>query len=249
MSSSTRFGLTRPGFRQVAIVLLAACYSSRTAEALGSDGFLDVRLANGQLSASVPPGGTYDIVVAVRAAPTVSFNAALFVLFSTRESVQITDYEWAPPFVTRGFGDFSLDGAPLPLLVTNETHVAPKLPPDLADVEFGVFDLLDAGEPGDLLRVSMKAPLDAKVGSEYFMATIPDLFTLGFAEVALSPGTAVRIEIVEPIAGDLNGDGIVASADLAILLAAWGGGGAADINGDGVVDANDLGELLAAWME
>lgn len=48
---------------------------------------------------------------------------------------------------------------------------------------------------------------------------------------------------------DLDGDGAVAAADLAILLGAWGpcAGCEADLNGDGSVDGNDLGLLLAAW--
>lgn len=232
--------------QRLALATLAVL-SAAFGRASAGDGFLDLRLASGGLSATVPPGGTYEVVVAVRAAPATSFNAALFVLYATREGVTITDYEWAPPFVTRGFGDFSLGGAPLPLVVTSDTHVSPELPPDLADVEFGVFDLLDAGGAGDLLRVTMKAPESAKIGSEYFMATIPDLFTLGFAEVPLDPGTAIRIEIGAPIPGDLDGDGLVGGADLSILIQSWGGGGASDLNGDGVVDGNDLTILLVLW--
>ena len=51
-----------------------------------------------------------------------------------------------------------------------------------------------------------------------------------------------------PCPADMNGDGIVDSADLGILLAYWGAkstGG--DLNEDGVVDAADLGSLLASW--
>lgn len=48
---------------------------------------------------------------------------------------------------------------------------------------------------------------------------------------------------------DLNGDGLVDSADLAILLGGWGGSGPADLNGDGNVDAPDLSLLLGAWGE
>lgn len=52
--------------------------------------------------------------------------------------------------------------------------------------------------------------------------------------------------------GDLNGDGIVDGADLALVLAAWGdcevlGACPADLNFDGTVDAADLGLLLANW--
>lgn len=48
-------------------------------------------------------------------------------------------------------------------------------------------------------------------------------------------------------AGDLNGDGLVDAADLAILLGAWGGSGLGDLNNDGTVDASDLAILLGAW--
>ncbi len=51
--------------------------------------------------------------------------------------------------------------------------------------------------------------------------------------------------------GDLNGDGFVDAADLAILLGEWGAvctaGCTADLNGDGTVDAADLALLLGAW--
>ncbi|MGP1345970.1 MAG: vanadium-dependent haloperoxidase [Phycisphaerales bacterium] len=47
------------------------------------------------------------------------------------------------------------------------------------------------------------------------------------------------------VLGDLNGDGLVNSDDLGILLGGFGGAGAeGDINRDGVVDSDDLGLLL-----
>ena len=47
---------------------------------------------------------------------------------------------------------------------------------------------------------------------------------------------------------DLNHDGFVDAADLAVLLGAWGGaGGPADLNHDGEVNAADLAAFLAAW--
>jgi hypothetical protein len=45
---------------------------------------------------------------------------------------------------------------------------------------------------------------------------------------------------------DLDGDGVVNAADLAILLGAWGTAGA-DLDGDGTTDAADLAILLGAW--
>lgn len=47
---------------------------------------------------------------------------------------------------------------------------------------------------------------------------------------------------------DLDGNGTVDGADLAILLGQWGGAGTADIDGSGVVDGADLAILLGAWQ-
>jgi hypothetical protein len=53
-------------------------------------------------------------------------------------------------------------------------------------------------------------------------------------------------EVARP--GDINGDGRVDGADLALLLTAWGArGGPADLDGSGVVDGSDLGILLTNW--
>jgi len=53
-----------------------------------------------------------------------------------------------------------------------------------------------------------------------------------------------------PIGGDLDGDGVVGSGDLALLLAAWGEceGCGADLDGDGEVGGSDMAVLLASWM-
>ncbi len=46
---------------------------------------------------------------------------------------------------------------------------------------------------------------------------------------------------------DLDGNGVVGQADLAILLGAWGGGGPADLDHNGQVGQGDLAILLGAW--
>jgi hypothetical protein len=212
-----------------------------------AENFLDVHLANGSNSVIVPAGGAYEVVVRVRANATVSFNAALFLLYATREGSVITDYEWYAPFTTGGIGDFSLGGAPLPLTITQETHTGLGAPSQVADVEFGVFDLFDSSGAGELLRVAMRAPTNAKVGSTYFMGAIPDLFTLGFQELPLGIGTILRVEIGATILGDLDLDGAVGPLDLEVLFDDWGGSGPADLDSDGTVDAIDLALLLQAW--
>lgn len=54
-------------------------------------------------------------------------------------------------------------------------------------------------------------------------------------------------QVSVPCAGDLNGDSVVGSADLAVLLGQWGGSGVADLDQDGVVGASDLAIILGAW--
>jgi len=49
------------------------------------------------------------------------------------------------------------------------------------------------------------------------------------------------------VLADLNGDGVVNGADLAILLIQWGTNGAADLDNNGVVNGSDLAILLINW--
>ncbi|MDZ4829153.1 MAG: hypothetical protein SGJ09_03020 [Phycisphaerae bacterium] len=49
------------------------------------------------------------------------------------------------------------------------------------------------------------------------------------------------------VAADLNNDGMVDGADLALLLSNWNNRGPGDLNGDGFVNAADLAILLGAW--
>jgi len=53
-----------------------------------------------------------------------------------------------------------------------------------------------------------------------------------------------------PCIGDIDLNGFVEAADLAILLGSWGDSGKSqpsDLNGDGVVDAADLSAMLGSW--
>jgi hypothetical protein len=63
-------------------------------------------------------------------------------------------------------------------------------------------------------------------------------FTMYYDDMVLTPG----------IHGDVDADGDVDSADLLILLAAWGNTeGPEDVNGDGIVNTEDLLILLGNW--
>ncbi len=52
-----------------------------------------------------------------------------------------------------------------------------------------------------------------------------------------------------PCPADLNGDGVVGAADLALMLGSWGfaPGSPADLSGDGFVNAFDLALMLGSW--
>ena len=70
------------------------------------------------------------------------------------------------------------------------------------------------------------------------------------ARAVLNPGFLC----VEPselgVLGDLNHDGFVGSADLVLLLNAWGSIGGTrpeDLNSDGAIDGADLSILLENW--
>ncbi len=87
------------------------------------------------------------------------------------------------------------------------------------------------------------------VGFVGFLSDLPITklnWTSDFGEVINTGIDDVRVESAACLA-DLNGDGAVDAADLAILLGAWGGRGGADLDGSGGVDAADLAVLLGAW--
>jgi formylglycine-generating enzyme required for sulfatase activity len=53
----------------------------------------------------------------------------------------------------------------------------------------------------------------------------------------------------DPCPSDINGDGVVAGADLSVVLSSWGpcAGCVADVNGDSLVDGIDLANVLSRW--
>ena len=81
----------------------------------------------------------------------------------------------------------------------------------------------------------------------------PITLIIGFHSLTFHPCCFREITFIVPpsgttVRGDLNDDGIVNAADLAMLLAEWGSSnGASDINGDGNVNAADLAIMLANW--
>ncbi|MBL9141040.1 MAG: hypothetical protein JNK53_04175 [Phycisphaerae bacterium] len=94
-------------------------------------------------------------------------------------------------------------------------------------VDFGSFDLTLSIAPGDTL--------DFEAHGIYYY---------GNTEIG------VTITSESPCPADLNGDGVVAGADLGVLLSNWGPATPStpgNLDGNGTVDGADLGALLASW--
>lgn len=101
--------------------------------------------------------------------------------------------------------------------------------PNSAGTRLVLADDLDGDLVNDLLAVTS--------GSGLQDLLVPN------AAMNIAPN-AVRRKIL----GDLDGNGLVDAADLAILLGAWGlSDPAADLDGSGAVDAADLAIVLGAW--
>jgi choice-of-anchor B domain-containing protein len=74
-----------------------------------------------------------------------------------------------------------------------------------------------------------------------------DLGAGSLVEAGVDDFTVWYFECPPTIVGDLDGNGTVDAADLAVLLGQWGSSGAADLDASGVVDAADLALLLGNW--
>ncbi|MDY7108686.1 MAG: DM13 domain-containing protein, partial [Planctomycetota bacterium] len=95
--------------------------------------------------------------------------------------------------------------------------------------------------------------LTREYDDESLVRTLPDGETLeGWGAIsvwcAAAEANFTSAAFQAPCPADLDDDGMVNTADLLALLAAWGSDDAdADVNCDGIVDTADLLDLLAAW--
>jgi len=112
--------------------------------------------------------------------------------------------------------------------------------------------LLPPGEaptPAMLLAREV-AQIDPALGGEVVIDAPGDVYLFTRDPMTATAVAPVMIGGVAEEAADLNADGVVDGADLALVLGAWGACAAsceADLNADGVVDGADLGLLLGAW--
>lgn len=126
----------------------------------------------------------------------------------------------------------------------NEERLLGSTPNPISNAHLLKTRTLPTAENG-MIELDMLPPAEIKLGSIWG--------GIHAAEASESPmtwasGEVVDVYMVKGVRGDISGNGVTDSGDLAELLAAWGGGyGPADMNWDGVVDATDIAELLSFW--
>lgn len=109
------------------------------------------------------------------------------------------------------------------------------------DLATGAFVAVEGLEQNGYSSISV---VDLEIGKDGAFTVVGSAYNIAAARWEAArwrgvPNTGVQ--------GDLNGDGVVNAADLAILLSAWGKSGPADLDGDGLVTASDLAALLSNW--
>jgi len=97
----------------------------------------------------------------------------------------------------------------------------------------------DDGCTGGAAPYTSRLSFSATAGEVYYIAVG------GFDSLVAGP---LHVLIEQPTnPADLDGDGAVGGADLAMLLGNWNGTGTGDIDGNGAVGGADLALLLGAW--
>ncbi|MFM1867709.1 MAG: hypothetical protein RL591_1117, partial [Planctomycetota bacterium] len=139
-------------------------------------------------------------------------------------------------------GDFDADGDNDFALTARNTLTGPKVTRIIrndstaTNAEFNLVAALPSlGEPDVLVAISIDG-----VGDDILSA-----------EQVTQGDIAGRITLLRttdpPQSGDLNGDGFINGADLALLFQYWGLPGIGDIDGDGTANGFDLTVLLSNW--
>ncbi|MCA9290792.1 MAG: dockerin type I repeat-containing protein [Phycisphaerales bacterium] len=141
-----------------------------------------------------------------------------------------------------GVGNFDAD----PLFADAAYRLSDASPCIDAGWTLGVpVDRPDLDGDGDVLE---PVPFDLDGAPQFVDADAADTGCGAGAVVDVGAFEYPRGPAVEVVTGDLDGNGVVDAADLAIVLAHFGDADCfADPNADGVVDADDITMILVAW--
>ena len=171
----------------------------------------------------------------IRSAFPIDFVGGSAIDVSNNVREQFDPVPWAV-----GQAEGVVAGDPVPY----GTAVAFELDASRPAVEQYLAEALDQGRL--ILGVTSLAKV-VQQGSTFpaFHCKESPLVEAGFAKAA-------RLEVLVQVVSsnrpaDLDGDGAVGGADLAVILSQWGGAGSGDLDGDGTVGGADLAILLSDW--
>lgn len=112
---------------------------------------------------------------------------------------------------------------------------------------------LSANFAGALSLAACIERTNGVLSNQWLPGLAPRSADLGVAPNLTSISGQQYLTVNVGVVGDIDGDGVVTAADLAVLLSNWGAvtsrasSLASDINDDGFVDASDLALLLSNW--
>lgn len=166
-----------------------------------------------------------------KSAGTYSVNVAVPVVITINGSVAGQPTDPGPlPAVIAFSGTLTVSGssASLSVTATDSAPIGPLPPlPPLENQAVPLPTVIPTGGTADLL----------------FSGTFGESNGTSSLNLSLSASGTEQTDLA-----DVNGDGSVDGADLAIVLSAWGSDlPTADVNGDGNVDGTDLAVVLSAW--
>ncbi|HMN95246.1 MAG TPA: DUF4397 domain-containing protein [Phycisphaerales bacterium] len=208
------------------------------------------------------PPDEYDFAVTPAGVPGIAVISASVALDSGTDYsiVAIGELASIAPLVL--IDDNTLDPENARIRFVHASPDAPAVDIALADggpVLFGNIAFTEVGDylavPGGTYDLEVRVAGTGTVvlplpGIAVESDTVYTVLAMGFAFG--KPGLEAVIVVDNVGAGkpgnaDLDGNGVVDSADLGILLGNWGRAGAGDLDGNGVVDGADLGLLLSSW--
>lgn len=256
-------GMAQFGRRSPCGLLTLACRGAVVAPLLCAfdaplaAGYVMSARSDGATAIDVSPGAEFPIDVWLEASGTAGCDAVLARLQASAPGLTILAYEWSMPFVGGGIFDLSTPSPSLlPVEWVESTLAGPGYPAGSVDLEIANYTLASGFPPplfseGIVVRVWVKltAPWDGP--DALTVSPIPDQVVDGFTDIPTVAGQSLSISVGRVLpGGDLNGDGVIGAADLAILLGQWGGPCPQipqDLNDDNVVDAQDLAVFVSLW--
>jgi len=238
-----------------------------TATVTGSSGLVGSQTVSAPLS---PAASTVSLTVNTSAAANISASATISTTAEGAQNASIVR-TLAGTVLRHAAASFSAKSA-----VTTGTASA-STPPDSGLVSITVpvhnfgFNALQATLDIDATS-GLSAPFAVVDGTQSGVGSTPTPLVFTFDSNGRAPGTytqtasittsdqnipgatsgamSLTLTVTVEASGnpaDLDGDGFVNGADLALLLNQWGGPGGADLDGDGTVGGGDLAILLNAW--